>query len=304
MGKGSTQTTEQRIDPGMMAQRQRVFQQANRLGRTQFQGYGGQRIAGMDPREMAGFQEMGTINPFTQGAYQGLASNLGMATEAMRGAMGPLDIGQFRDPYQQQVIDATRRDFDVRRAGAMRDVGGGAVQAGAFGGTRHGVAEGIAIGELGRAETGELAALRSAGEQRAIQNAMAMRGQTMGTAQMMAGLGMQGLSGLEAGRMAAAQGNVMFGQTQRGIAQAGQDFNYQEFMRQVNQPFQNFGAMQSTMGAPYGTTQTQTTSGSGLGGFLGGARTIGSQFLPGGQFAKTALSTAVPQLFSGTGQNA
>lgn len=304
MGKGSTQTVEQSIDPGMMAQRQRVFQQANRLGQTQFAGFGGQRVAGMDPREFAGFQELGTINPFTQQAYQGLASNLGMATEAMRGAMGPLDIAQFRDPYQQQVIEATRRDFDVRRAGAMRDVGGGAIQAGAFGGTRHGVAQGIAIGELGRAETGQLAGLRSAGEQRAVQNAMAMRGQTMGTAQMLAGLGMQGVTGLEAARQAAAQGNIMFGQTQRGIQQAGMDFDYQEFMRQVNQPFQNFGAMQGTMAAPYGTTETTSVSGGGFGGFLGGALTIGSQFLPGGALAKTALSKAIPQLVSGVGRNA
>ena len=304
MGKGSTQTVEQSIDPGMMAQREAVFNRANALAGRQFQGFGGQRVAGMDPREFAGFQELGTINPFTQQAYQGLASNLGMATEAMRGAMGPLDIAQFRDPYQQQVIEATRRDFDVRRAGAMRDVGSGAVQAGAFGGTRHGVAQGIAIGELGRAETGQIAGLRSAGEQRAIQNAMAMRGQTMGTAQMLAGLGMQGVTGLEAARQAAAQGNIMFGQTQRGIQQAGMDFDYQEFMRQVNQPFQSFGPMAATMGAPHGTTQTTSVSGGGFGGFLGGAMTLGSQFLPGGQFAGKALSQAVPQMFSGVGATA
>ena len=44
-------------------------------------------------------------------------------------------------PYQQDVIDATLQDFDRQAAMQRQNIGQRAIQAGAFGGARQGVAE-------------------------------------------------------------------------------------------------------------------------------------------------------------------
>ncbi len=53
---------------------------------------------------------------------------------------GPDAYKQFMSPYQQQVIDATMTSFDKRAAQQRRGISDQALQAGAFGGARHGIA--------------------------------------------------------------------------------------------------------------------------------------------------------------------
>ena len=53
---------------------------------------------------------------------------------------GPDAYKQFMSPYQQQVIDATMTSFDKQAAMQRRGISDRAVQAGAFGGARHGIA--------------------------------------------------------------------------------------------------------------------------------------------------------------------
>ncbi len=55
-------------------------------------------------------------------------------------AQGP-NFRQFQNPYQQQVIDGTMQDMNRSREMALGQIGAQATQAGAFGGSRHGVAE-------------------------------------------------------------------------------------------------------------------------------------------------------------------
>ena len=54
---------------------------------------------------------------------------------------GPDAYKQFMSPYQQQVIDATMTSFDKQAAMQRRGISDRAVQAGAYGGSRMGVAE-------------------------------------------------------------------------------------------------------------------------------------------------------------------
>ena len=74
---------------------------------------------------------------------------------------------------------------------------------------------------------------------------------------------------------------VQLGETQRGINQGNMDANFQEFMRRINQPGQNLGALQGIMGAsPYGTTQTTTSEGNWMN-TLGGLVATGASFFGG-----------------------
>ena len=54
---------------------------------------------------------------------------------------GPDAYKQFMSPYQQQVIDASMTSFDKQAAMQRRGISDRALQAGAFGGSRHGIAE-------------------------------------------------------------------------------------------------------------------------------------------------------------------
>jgi len=53
---------------------------------------------------------------------------------------GPEAYKQFMSPYQQQVIDATMTSFDKQAAMQRRGISDRALQAGAYGGARHGIA--------------------------------------------------------------------------------------------------------------------------------------------------------------------
>ncbi len=100
------------------------------------------------------------------------------------------------DPYLQDVVEATRGDFGRAREATLGTIGAQATAAGAFGGTRHGVAEGTALADIARAEGSTLAGLRSSGYQSAVEAALAQQGMLgnlgLGAAQMLNALNVQG----------------------------------------------------------------------------------------------------------------
>lgn len=108
-------------------------------------------------------QAGGLFNTLMGGAAPGLAALSGDAN-ALAGLM---------NPYQSQVIDATNADFDRSAALTGRGVDDAATMAGAFGGSRHGVAAGVAGGEVERARNSALANIRTQG----FQDAMGRAGQ-------------------------------------------------------------------------------------------------------------------------------
>lgn len=84
----------------------------------------------------------------------------------------PTELAQpFSDPFTGQVIDASKREFQVARDRAIGGAGGinqQATAAGAFGGSRQGVAEGVRLGEIDRAEQSQIAGLLSQNFNQAI----------------------------------------------------------------------------------------------------------------------------------------
>lgn len=63
------------------------------------------------------------------------------ALTGTQGAMGMPNIGAFANPFTNQVIDTSMNALNRSRQMAMNDVGAQATRAGAFGGSRLGVAE-------------------------------------------------------------------------------------------------------------------------------------------------------------------
>jgi hypothetical protein len=96
--------------------------------------------------------------------------------ELMGLGAGAPDVQAFMNPYQQQVIDQMRPEFDRQRSMALGALDQRATQAGAFGGSRHGVAQGVALGEVGRAESDAIARLMYGGYQDAMGQALQQQG--------------------------------------------------------------------------------------------------------------------------------
>ena len=85
-----------------------------------------------------GLQQQATTLAGTQGKGIGAFEQYLTAAEPYA---GPDAYKQFMSPYQQQVIDATMTSFDKQAAMQRRGISDRAKQAGAYGGSRMGIAE-------------------------------------------------------------------------------------------------------------------------------------------------------------------
>ena len=81
------------------------------------------------------------------------------------------NMAQYQNPFQQQVIDASMNDMNRANQMALNNVGAQAQGAGAFGGSRQGVAEAETNNNFARQAAAMTAGLNQAGYQNAQQQA-------------------------------------------------------------------------------------------------------------------------------------
>ena len=144
------------------------------------------------------------------------------------------DISAYMNPYQQQVIEAGQADIERQRKMASEDLAAQAQRAGAFGGSRQAVQEGVLAGEALR-QAGQLSAQqRQAGFQQAVESGKFDIGQTQAARTMASQqqfqasqLGQQAREAAAAREQAARAGNM----------QAANQFAQQQaqFEQQANQ---------------------------------------------------------------------
>jgi len=251
----------------------------------QIQGAGagalGQAQSALDQQQALaqGLSSSAAASPFMQAA-SGAANAAQLAALAGQGAgtadfqaardlTGPQAYQQFMSPYQQEVIDATRAEFENEMARQQAQLGASAGSA--FGGGRFGVAQGELGAQGARGLASTLASLRQqgfAGAQAAAAQAQQQRmglGQAaMGqaaqnqqllqsAAQQQAGLGSQAAA-LASGDMQAL-GQVA--QSQGALAQS-QMSPFQQALQanmQVAQAIPQFGAQQFGILSSFGDQQ-------------------------------------------------
>lgn len=90
-----------------------------------------------------GANPQNTVRPTGPGVF-------GQAAGAYNAALQGPNIGQFMNPYTSEVIGRTGMDIARQAAMQQNALGAQATRAGAFGGSRHGVAEGTMLGDYGR----------------------------------------------------------------------------------------------------------------------------------------------------------
>lgn len=85
-----------------------------------------------------------TTNPYAIERYRAAATQMdAMKYTPVTGAQ----INNYMNPFQSAVIDTTLARNAQSQRTALNEIGDQAIRAGAFGGSRHGVAEGIARGQ-------------------------------------------------------------------------------------------------------------------------------------------------------------
>jgi len=273
------------------------YQRAQQAADIPFQGYTGDRIAGMSPEELqaqsAAQGLFGTAfgyDPTTQ--LQQLAGQAAPQLGDVQSLLD-VDIGAYQSPYQQRVIDLTEQDFARRRDLQRQQAEDVALRAGAFGGSRGTIYEQEALRPLQEQEARTVAGLRQEDfeqAQRAAESDIARQQQLAMLApelelrgrQQQAGL----LSGLLGGQQQALGTLAGFGELGRGLTQAEKDFAFSEFMRQQQYPAYQLGLLGQGLGMmPQLVGQTQTTQSSpGLGGILSGATGLLGAGFTGGFF--------------------
>ena len=257
-----------------------------------FQGYIGDRFAGMSPEE----QQMGaSIQSLFGSAFGGFDPTAQL--QQLAGQQAPqlgdvpslldMDIGAYQSPYQQQVIDLTEQDFARRRDLQRQQAEDVAMRAGAFGGSRGTIYEQEALRPLQEQEARTVAGLRQAGfeqAQRAAESDIARQQQLAMLAPELELRGRQQQAGLLGGLLGGQQQALGllggYGGLSRGIGQAQRDFDFSEFMRQQQYPAYQLGLFgQGVQGMPALVGRTSTSESTvGPMGVLGGIAGLGSSF--------------------------
>lgn len=271
MGKsGGSQTQTIRLDPTAEKYRNALYKSAAEKTGLGTGGNGMVQTAGYGP----GFYDAyGGIS----GLGDAAARQSGLGYAAANRYLDPAQFGAavegYMNPYNAQVVDAMRAQMDDQRARMVSGVQQAATTAGAYGGSRHGVAEANALRDVAKDENAMIAGLYQQGYDQAA-------GLAAGAGQLGANLGM--------------------GAGQLGLGAYGLQGSYADQLRQLQQarmdePFRALDIMRNTVSSlPTGTTSSVPTQGSPLMGAAGGAMAGGSMFgLPG------AIGGGILGLFGG-----
>jgi len=215
---------------------------------------------------MAGAPQGGvTANPMQQAsmAQQGaLAGTVGAGT-ANIGTLAGADIGQYQNPYTEQVIEASQADILRGAQQGINALDYQAGRAGAFGGSRHGVA----LGELGTGVAQQLAETSAQQRQAGFQTAQQMAQQDIQNRLSQANLGLAGAAQLgNLGQQSFQTGRTIQqdiaqqGAQQQAMQQALIDAAKQQFAGYTSAPQQSIGYVTQALGAtatPMTTTNTR-----------------------------------------------
>jgi hypothetical protein len=231
---------------------------ANTLGQVMQQPLNvpAQQVAGFTPTQTAAMQQayggIGAYQPYLQAAGTGQQAAMG-AMGAGVGALGgmqfdPSGVTPWMNQYQGDVTQGALAEIDRQAAMAQNQLGGQAVQAGAFGGSRFGIQQSeLARGaqdlkskrifeDMSRNYQQAVGAMQAANQQQLQQGqAFGQLGQaTSGIAGQMAGLGGQ------AQAMGQSDVNQLMGigGMQQQLAQQEYDVNTANLQALQNAPFQ------------------------------------------------------------------
>ena len=202
------------------------------------------------------------VNPMQQAsmAQQGALGGTARAAMTPIGTVAGSNLNQYMNPYTQNVIGGLQQEAARGMQIGANQLGAQATQAGAFGGSRHGIAQGQMMGDIMRGlnqQTGQLL-------QSGYQNAQSQAQADIQNRLAQANLGLQGAAQLGTlGQQSFGMGRTL----QQDIAQQGReqqllnqaliDAGKQQYSTYQGFPAAGLSYMTQAIGsAPHGQTQT------------------------------------------------
>jgi hypothetical protein len=264
-----TQVQQVKNDPAMQALYTANYGRANQVANIPFTPYTGERVASYSPLEQFGRQSI-----LDWASDKTAPTNLDQAASTFRtGTTAKLDPTAFLNPYTDSVVKTSLDDLararDIQRVSDNQS----ATRAGAFGGSRQGVADSLTNDAYLRNVASTSANLRSGAYDRAMTTALNDAGLKLRAGEGLAQVSQQ-QDALGRTRSGAVQA---LGEQDRTLQQARDDAAYQEFMRMLGYPAETQQILDRSLGLiPNQTTNTSTSSRSpGTGSVLSGVGSLG-----------------------------
>ena len=288
-GGDSTTTAITELPEWARGYAQQTLGQAEALTQKPYQTYGGERLAGFSPLQLATQQRISGLGPAAQiGEASDIASLAGaQAFGAGQFAPGQYTGGTFNrgaagfymSPFLEQAMAPQLREAQRTSDILGTQQAGQAVKSGAFGGSRAGLLEAERQRNLGT----QMGDIRARGYQTAYEQAANQFNQDMQrrmqaqqlseqSRQFGANIGLQGLNtAISAASQLGQLGQLGFGQEkdiigmqkdvgaeQQGLRQKGLDVAYQDFLNQQNYPYRQLGFFSDMIrGLPLGQQSAQ-----------------------------------------------
>ena len=270
--KGQNSTSTVTIPPQVLANYAQVNQRAAQVDNQPFQAFTGQAVAPVNAQQTAGINATntaaGSYQPYTNAAT-GYAVQGGQAVNP-----NALDINKYLSPYLGDVVGSESALLNQNNQQQQSGQLGTAIQSGAFGGDRAGIAAANLAGQQNLTNANIYSNLLNQGYNTALGTAQqqqgvdlsagqANRAATQQTGQTLANLGAQ-TQGLG---LAGANAQINAGTLQQQTAQAGDTFNYQQYLAQQSLPYQQLGqqaGIAEAIGANSGSTTTTNTVANGI----------------------------------------
>lgn len=299
---GSTKTQETKL-PQWQEDfiRENILPMGLDIANTPYTPYTGETIAPMAPLQTQALSEFGNLGVGGQTYGQAITTQGNLASFAPS-SLSSADLGAYMSPYTQEVIDRGQMDIERQRQMASNTLGAQATAAGAFGGSRQGVAEGVLAGEAARAAADLSATQRQQAYDQALKAAqfdiggeLAGAGVQAQAANDLASLSLQGLGA----QMTAAE-------QQRALEQAQLQSDYAMFQQEQGYPLTQFNALLaagSGIPAGLGTVTQHDPFGmlSPFGSLLSGAGSLGKGAAAMGWGSDTRLKKNVKPLYKRDG---
>ena len=215
--------------------------------------YGPQYVAGLGALTQQAIGKAGGL-----GAYQPYLQGAAQAQQAAAGLTGPTAYQAYMSPYQQDVIGSTLKEFDIQAQKGLGAIAQSALQAGAFGGGREGVARAEYMSASDRNRAALQAQLLQQGFGQAQQAAQQdfLRQQQLASGQMGLAQAAPALAGQQISALTTL-GGLQQSQEQ-ALASARQQLAQQQYMQPL-QATQALGSGITSLIAGYpGSQQVQT----------------------------------------------
>lgn len=252
-GKSQTTTQSATNTPTGMPQLYDIWNRVQQAASTPYTPYGGQMVAGLSPTQQAGIS--GVTN--AQGAAQPYFDQAADYAKTGASTIDPSSVQKYMSPYTQNVIDATRKNFDQDNAIQQNQVVGNAAARGALGGDRAGVAAAETARQQRLVQDPIIAGMYSQAYDKALGAAQQDRSAAAQGAYTFGALA----PSVQNAKISGAQAQIGAGGLEQGTEQSRLTAAYNQYLQQLAFPYQQAGFLASA-GLPAVTNLGGQTNGS------------------------------------------